>query len=49
MPPLPDRFVGREAIRTFLLDGPLRSAWRFLPTRANGQLAFGTYLLAGDR
>ncbi|MFF0338930.1 sigma-70 family RNA polymerase sigma factor [Kribbella sp. NPDC004875] len=49
MPPLPDWFVGRDAIRTFLLDGPLRDQWRFLPARANGQLAFGTYLLEGDR
>ena len=49
MPPLPDWFQGRDAIRTFLLDGPLRSEWRFLPARANGQLAFGTYLLEGDR
>jgi RNA polymerase sigma-70 factor (ECF subfamily) len=49
MPPLPDWFHGRDAIRAFLLDGPLRSQWRFLPTRANGQLAFGTYLLEGDR
>jgi RNA polymerase sigma-70 factor (ECF subfamily) len=28
----------------FLLRGPLQSRWRFLPTTANGQLAFGTYL-----
>ncbi|MFD7153533.1 RNA polymerase subunit sigma-70 [Kribbella sp. NPDC059898] len=49
MPPLPDWFHGREAIRAFLLDGPLRDEWRFLPARANGQLAFGTYLLQGDR
>ncbi|MFF0266287.1 sigma-70 family RNA polymerase sigma factor [Kribbella sp. NPDC004536] len=49
MPPLPDWFQGRDAIRTFLLDGPLRSEWRFLPARANGQVAFGTYLLEGDR
>jgi RNA polymerase sigma-70 factor (ECF subfamily) len=48
MPPLPDLFVGPAAIRTFLLDGPLCSEWRFLPARANGQLAFGTYLLDGD-
>jgi RNA polymerase sigma-70 factor (ECF subfamily) len=49
MPPLPDQFLGREAIRSFLLEGPLRSEWRFLPARANGQLAFGTYLRDGDR
>jgi RNA polymerase sigma-70 factor (TIGR02960 family) len=49
MPPLPDFLVGRAAIRSFLLDGPLRDEWRFLPARANGQLAFGTYLLDGDQ
>jgi RNA polymerase sigma-70 factor, ECF subfamily len=44
MPPWLEWFQGQEAIRTFLLDGPLRSRWRFLPTTANGQLAFGTYM-----
>ncbi len=46
MPPLPEFFVGAEAIRGFLLSGPLgRSdrSWRFLPAQANGQIAFGTY------
>ena len=49
MPPLPVWFAGRVAIRSFLLDGPLQSEWRFLPARANGQLAFGTYLRDGSR
>ncbi|TDD23942.1 sigma-70 family RNA polymerase sigma factor [Kribbella turkmenica] len=49
MPPLLQWFSGRAGIRRFLLDGPLREKWRFLPTRANGQLAFGTYLWDVDR
>ncbi|HEY6624072.1 MAG TPA: sigma-70 family RNA polymerase sigma factor [Acidimicrobiales bacterium] len=44
MPPLPEWYRGRDDIRAFLLDGPLNSRWRFVPTTANGQLAFGTYL-----
>lgn len=44
MPPLPEWYRGADAIRAFLVDGPLRSRWRFLPASANGQLAFGTYL-----
>jgi RNA polymerase sigma-70 factor (ECF subfamily) len=43
MPPLPEWYAGRDEIRGFLLDGPLRYGWRFLPARANGQVAFGTY------
>ena len=48
MPPLPEWYLGPEAIRAFLAGGPLRSRWRFLPTSANGQLAFGTYLWDED-
>jgi RNA polymerase sigma-70 factor (TIGR02960 family) len=44
MPPLTEWYSGRDAIRTFLLDGPLKSRWIFRPTTANGQLAFATYL-----
>jgi RNA polymerase sigma-70 factor, ECF subfamily len=44
MPPLPQWYHGRDEIRAFLLRGPLQSRWRFLPTTANGQLAFGTYM-----
>ncbi|MEV6288778.1 RNA polymerase subunit sigma-70 [Kribbella sp. NPDC051770] len=43
MPPLPELFIGRDGIRGFLLDGPLHDEWRFVPARANGQLAFATY------
>jgi RNA polymerase sigma-70 factor, ECF subfamily len=43
MPPLTAWFRGREAIRAFLPTGPLSIPRRFLPTTANGQLAFGTY------
>ncbi|MBB5855082.1 sigma-70 family RNA polymerase sigma factor [Amycolatopsis umgeniensis] len=44
MPPLPEWYQGHDAIRAFLRDGPLTREWRLLPARANGQLAFGTYL-----
>src|SRR5690606_10474191 len=49
MPPLPECYVGRDAIRGFLLRAARRERWRFLPARANGQLAFGTYRWDGTR
>ncbi|WP_223167324.1 sigma-70 family RNA polymerase sigma factor [Nonomuraea sp. SYSU D8015] len=49
MPPLPAWYQGHDGIRGFLLEGPLRRRWRLLPARANGQLAFGTYMWDDDR
>ncbi|GAA0221490.1 RNA polymerase subunit sigma-70 [Cryptosporangium japonicum] len=48
MPPEPAWYAGTDAIRGFLLAGPLTVGWRFRATVANGQLAFGTYLRDGD-
>jgi RNA polymerase sigma-70 factor (ECF subfamily) len=45
MPPNTEWFRGRDAIREFLPRGPLSIPRRFVTTRANGQLAFGTYKL----
>ena len=47
MPPMATWFRGREAVAGFLARRPLsgEQRWRILPTRANGQLAFGHYLL----
>ncbi|MFI5710524.1 sigma-70 family RNA polymerase sigma factor [Kribbella sp. NPDC051620] len=49
MPPLPVWFEGVDGIRGFLLDGPLKQQWKFVPCQANGQLAFGTYMLEDGR
>jgi RNA polymerase sigma-70 factor (TIGR02960 family) len=48
MPPLTAWYQGREGIRGFLLEAPLTRRWRFVPARANGQLAFGTYMWDED-
>jgi RNA polymerase sigma-70 factor (ECF subfamily) len=44
MPPEPDWFRGHQAIREFLLGGPLCVQWRHRAAQANGQLAVGCYL-----
>jgi RNA polymerase sigma-70 factor (ECF subfamily) len=45
MPPLPAWFMGHDALRGFLVRGPLSGDWRWrhLPARANGQAAVGSY------
>jgi RNA polymerase sigma-70 factor (ECF subfamily) len=51
MPPTPTWFRGRDAVAEFLADHPLAPGmrWRLVPTRANGQLAFGNYRWDEDR
>ncbi|WBB82485.1 RNA polymerase subunit sigma-70 [Micromonospora sp. WMMD882] len=49
MPPLRAWYAGQAAIRGFLVDAVSGRRWRFLPARANGQLAFGTYLWDDER
>lgn len=46
MPPLPHAYQGHEAIRAFLRGSAERrgAPLRLVPTRANGQPAFGCYL-----
>ncbi len=47
MPPSPSWYRGREAIQEFvsknILQGDAVGRWRLVPTRANGQPAFGWY------
>ncbi|WCB96349.1 ECF RNA polymerase sigma factor SigG [Baekduia alba] len=51
MPPRPTWFQGREAVTAFAARGPLAAGnrWRMRPTRANGQVAFGSYLWDAQR
>jgi RNA polymerase sigma-70 factor, ECF subfamily len=49
MPPNVAWFHGRDAIRAFLPTGPMSMPRRFVPVEANGQVAFGTYLLEDGR
>src|SRR5204862_6498866 len=48
MPPLPLEYHGLDAVRSFLATASLRDGGRhvLVPTRANGQPAFGCYLRA---
>lgn len=51
MPPLPNRYVGREAIAAFLAAGPARGRldrFRLVPTRANHQPAVAAYYRDDD-
>jgi RNA polymerase sigma-70 factor (ECF subfamily) len=50
MPPIPTWYQGREAVATFLATLPLAGGrrWRVVPTRANGQLAFGQYIWSDE-
>src|SRR5436190_3327330 len=45
MPPWAEWFQGRDAVLDFLPRGPMRPGrrWKTVPTRANGQPAFGAY------
>jgi RNA polymerase sigma-70 factor (ECF subfamily) len=45
MPPWADWFQGRDAVLDFLPRGPLQPGrrWKTVPSRANGQPAFGAY------
>jgi RNA polymerase sigma-70 factor, ECF subfamily len=49
MPPYPNWYRGREAISdSWLMPGGPPAGLRYVPTRANGQLALGTYALDRD-
>lgn len=49
MPPLPTWYRGRDAIAAFLDRYALQDRWRLVPTKANGQLAFGCYAWDPER
>ena len=44
MPPIPLEYLGRDAVARFFAVVLPRRAYHLVPTRANGQLAFGAYL-----
>jgi RNA polymerase sigma-70 factor (ECF subfamily) len=47
MPPIPSWYQGRETIgdlvKITIFAGEANGRWRLIPTRANGQIAFGLY------
>jgi RNA polymerase sigma-70 factor (TIGR02960 family) len=43
MPPIPTWFLGRDAIARFFSERVFATAWRLVPMRASGQLAFACY------
>lgn len=43
MPPIPNWFDGRDNVVGFFRDRVFASAWRLVPMRASGQLAFACY------
>lgn len=49
MPPHPASYVGHDAIRGFLVDGPMPLQWRHRIARANGQLAIGCFMWDPER
>jgi RNA polymerase sigma-70 factor (ECF subfamily) len=51
MPPYPFWWQGRDALMAAVTDpdSPFHERWRYLPTRANGQLAFAGYLWDPDK
>ncbi len=49
MPPPPTCLRSHEAIRRFVIEDVSTQRWQHRPTRANGQLAIGGYILDADR
>ena len=49
MPPVTTWYQGRDAVTSFLEQGPGTVRWRHLPTRASGQLAVGCYVWDAER
>jgi len=50
MPPMATWYLGHDALRRFLANGPLSGAWRwrYVPAWASGQPAIGAYTWRED-